>query len=48
VQIDFTEFQNWIVKHEVHILNFAGPRESYAKGIYSATLNFLKNLQSFK
>ena len=34
----------WLVKHEIRVLNIAGPRESLSPGIYEMTLNFLNDL----
>lgn len=45
-QIDLKEFKPWLSKNKVQTLNFAGPRESFANGIYESTMKFLGSLQS--
>ena len=39
-----SHFSEWISKHEIQILNIAGPRESSSPGIYKAAYNLLSIL----
>lgn len=41
---NFTTIYSWLNKHNIKILNIAGPRESKYKGIQSMTEQFLRNL----
>jgi hypothetical protein len=44
-QIDnIEEIQNWVKKHNIAILNIAGPRESSYSGIYKISADFLKEM----
>ena len=41
---NFQQFKNWLIYNRVSVLNIAGPRESFAPGIYNETLNLLEEL----
>ncbi|MBE0639598.1 MAG: putative molybdenum carrier protein [Bacteroidales bacterium] len=38
------KFKRWLVQHNIKHLNIAGPRESFAPGIYQNTLELLERL----
>jgi hypothetical protein len=41
---NFDQFDNWLIKNNIEILNIAGPRESSQPGIYSEALNTMDQL----
>lgn len=51
VNLEFTQsfdvIYSWIIKNGIQTLNIAGPRESNNPGVYSKTLNFLKNFLEY-
>ncbi len=43
---DSTKLKTWLEKHQVKILNVAGPRESKSPGVYAQAFDFLEGLFS--
>ena len=41
LQLARSEISNWLKKHQIKVLNIAGPRESSNPGIYQQAMNFL-------
>ncbi|MBM3435290.1 MAG: molybdenum cofactor carrier [Bacteroidetes bacterium] len=46
-KIDPDKFKCWIKEEKINILNIAGPRESFSKGIYFKTLEFMNTLHFY-
>jgi len=44
VNKNYNQFDNWLEKNKINILNIAGPRESKQPGIHSEALNTLDQL----
>lgn len=40
--LEFEMMRDWLQKHQIHVLNIAGPRESTEPGIYAKTLVLLE------
>ena len=45
-EIDKKLVVEWMINHQIKILNIAGPRESYSPGIYNMTFKMLKKIFS--